>query len=167
MVQLSHPYMTTGKTGSLTTWTFVSKVMSLLFKVLSISVIAFLPGNKYLLTSWLQSLSALVWSVPHTWWMKFPLLCVRSDLALASQDIVSCPGPVVSLWSGCPHFYGWEDWGWDNWSAELIQLLSDRAGACNKSSSQQNLISFDSGASAPRRTGWGSVNEFVPLPPLW
>ena len=56
MVQLSHPYMTTGKTIPLTIWTFVSKVMSLLFNTLSRFVIAFLPRGKHLLISWLQSL---------------------------------------------------------------------------------------------------------------
>ena len=57
MVQLSHPYMTTGKTLALTIRTFVGKVMSLLFNILSRFVIALLPKNKYLLISWLQSLS--------------------------------------------------------------------------------------------------------------
>ena len=55
MVQLSHPYMTTGKTTALTRWTFVGKVMSLLFNMLSRLVIAFLPKSKHLLISWLQS----------------------------------------------------------------------------------------------------------------
>ena len=54
-VQLSHPYMTTGKTITLTRWTFVGKVMSLLFNMLSRLVITFLPRNKRLLISWLQS----------------------------------------------------------------------------------------------------------------
>ena len=53
IVQLSHPYMTTGKTTALTRWTFVDKVMSLLFNMLSRLVIAFLPWSKCLLTSWL------------------------------------------------------------------------------------------------------------------
>ena len=60
MVQLSHPYMTTGKTIALTKWTFVGKVMSLLFNMLSRLVIAFLPRRKYLLLSWLQSPSAAI-----------------------------------------------------------------------------------------------------------
>ena len=51
MVQLSHPYMTTGKTIALTTWTFVSKVMSLLFNMLSMLVITYLPTSKHLLIS--------------------------------------------------------------------------------------------------------------------
>ena len=59
IVQLSHPYMTTGKTIALTRRTFVGKVMSLLFNILSRSVIAFLPRSKCLLISWLQSPSAV------------------------------------------------------------------------------------------------------------
>ena len=58
IVQLSHPYMTTGKTIALTRWTFVGKVMSLLFNPLSRLLIAFLPRSKHLLISWLQSPSA-------------------------------------------------------------------------------------------------------------
>ena len=60
MVQLSHSYMTTGKTTALTRWTFISKVMSLLFNTLSRLVIAFLPRSKHLLISWLQSPSAVI-----------------------------------------------------------------------------------------------------------
>ena len=64
LVQLSHPYMTTGKTTALTRWTFVGKIMSLLFIMLSRLVIAFLPKNKCLLISWLQSLSAVILEPP-------------------------------------------------------------------------------------------------------
>ena len=60
MVQLSHPYMTTGKTIALTRQTFVHKVMSLLFNMLSRLVIAFLPRSKCLLISWLQSPSSVI-----------------------------------------------------------------------------------------------------------
>ena len=60
MVQLSLPYMTTGKTIALTRWTFVSKVMSLLFNMLSRLVITFLPRSKHLLISWLKSPSAVI-----------------------------------------------------------------------------------------------------------
>ena len=60
IVQLSHPYMTTGKTIALTRWTFVGKVMSLLFNMLSRLVITFLPRSKCFLISWLQSPSALI-----------------------------------------------------------------------------------------------------------
>ena len=59
-VQLSHTYMTTGKTIALTTWTFLGKVMSLLFNMLSSLVITFLQKNKHLLISWLQSPSAVI-----------------------------------------------------------------------------------------------------------
>ena len=60
IVQLSHPYMTTGKTIALTTWTFAGKVMSLLFNMLSRLVIAFLPRGKHLLISWPQPPSAVI-----------------------------------------------------------------------------------------------------------
>ena len=60
VVQLSHPYMNTGKTIALTRWTFVDKVMSLLFNKLSRLVITFLPKSKHLFVSWLQSPSAMI-----------------------------------------------------------------------------------------------------------
>ena len=63
-VQLSHPYMTTGKTTALTIWTFVGKVMSLLLNMLSRLVITFLPKSKCLLISWLQSSSAVILEPP-------------------------------------------------------------------------------------------------------
>ena len=64
IVQLSHPYTTTGKTIALTRWTFVGKVMSLLFNILSSFVITFLPRSKHLLISWLQSPSAVILESP-------------------------------------------------------------------------------------------------------
>ena len=64
MVQLSHPYMTTGKTIALTRWVIVGKVMSLLFNMQSRLVIAFLPRSKHLLISWLQSPSAVILEPP-------------------------------------------------------------------------------------------------------
>ena len=64
IVQLSHPYMTVGKTIALTGWPFVGKVMSLLFNMLSRLVIAFLPKSKLLLISWLQSPSAVILEPP-------------------------------------------------------------------------------------------------------
>ena len=60
IVQLSHPYMTIGKTIALTRWTFVGKVMSLLFNMPSRLVITFRPRSKRLLISWLQSQSAVI-----------------------------------------------------------------------------------------------------------
>ena len=62
IVQLSHPYITTGKTIALTRWTFVGKIMSLLLNMLSRMVITFLPRSKCLLISWLQSPSAVIFS---------------------------------------------------------------------------------------------------------
>ena len=62
IVQLSHPYMTTGKTTALTRWTFVGKVMSLLLNMLSRLVTPILPRSKHLLISWLQSPSAVIHS---------------------------------------------------------------------------------------------------------
>ena len=64
IIQLSHPYMTTGKTIALTWWNFVGKVMSLLFNMLCRLVITFLPRSKRLLVSWLQSPSAVILEGP-------------------------------------------------------------------------------------------------------
>ena len=64
VVQLSHPYMTTGKTITLTRWTFVSKVMSLLFNMLSSLVMTSLPRSKHLLVSWLQLQFAVIIEPP-------------------------------------------------------------------------------------------------------
>ena len=85
MVQLSHLYMTIGKTTALTIWTFVGKVMSLLFNTLSRFVRAFLPRSKRLLISWLPSPSAVILEPPKIksvtvsifsptmrWWNKLP-----------------------------------------------------------------------------------------------
>ena len=90
MFQISHPYMTTGKTITLTRWTLVSKEMSLLFNTLSRFVIDFLPRSMCILISWLQSPSARGWlflepkkitfftasivssSICHEWWDRMP-----------------------------------------------------------------------------------------------
>ena len=85
IVQISHPYMTIGKTIALTRWTFVRKVMSLLFDMLSRLVIAFLPRSKRLLISWLQSPSAVVLEPPKIknkvchWFYCCPIYLPRSD----------------------------------------------------------------------------------------
>ena len=71
-VQLSHPYITTGKTTALTRWTFVAKVISQLFNILSRLVITFLPRSKRLLISWLQSPSAVILEPPKSLTL-FPL----------------------------------------------------------------------------------------------
>ena len=78
-VQLSHPYMTTGKTIALTRWTFVGKVMSLLFNMLSKLVITFLPRSKHLLISWLQS----PFTDLQNWWC-FLFLLVKKGVGVCS-----------------------------------------------------------------------------------
>ena len=97
IVQLSHPYMTTGKTTALTKWTFVGKVMSLLFNMLSRFVIAFLPRTKPLLISWLQSPSAVILQIPlkkvsHCF-HYFPISLPRSDGTITSD----CPSDHLGL----------------------------------------------------------------------
>ena len=82
-VQLSHPYMTTGKTIALTRRTFVSKVMSLLFNMLSRLVITFLPRSKCLLISWLQSPSVVILEPPKKGSFK------NTDPQLQSKPIKS------------------------------------------------------------------------------
>ena len=74
-VQLSHPYMAIGKTIALTRQTFVGKVMSLLFNMLSKLVITFIPRSKYLLISWLQSPSAVILEPPKKVSHSFPIYC--------------------------------------------------------------------------------------------
>ena len=76
-VQLSHPYITTGKTIALTTWTFVDKVISLLLNMLSILVITFLPKSKCLLISWLQSPSAVILELKN----------IKSDTSVMSNSL--------------------------------------------------------------------------------
>ena len=79
-VQLSHPYMTTGKTITLTSRTFVDKVMSLLLNMLSRFVITFLPRSKCLLISWLQSPSVVIWEPrKNKVWHCFPIYFPWSD----------------------------------------------------------------------------------------
>ena len=82
-VQLSHPFMTTGKTIALTRWTFVGKVMSLLLNMLSRLVTTFLPRSKHLLISWLQSPSAVILEPPQNkvsyCFHCFPIYLPRSD----------------------------------------------------------------------------------------
>ena len=79
IVQLSHPYMTTGKTIALTRWTFVAKVMSLLLNMLSRLVITFLQRSKHLLNSWLQSPSVVILVPPKiksdTVSIVYPSIC--------------------------------------------------------------------------------------------
>ena len=80
IVQLSHPYITTGKTIALTRQTFVGKIMSLLFNMLARLVIAFLPRSKCLLISWLQSLSEVILEPPHPKIMSLTISIVSPSI---------------------------------------------------------------------------------------
>ena len=101
MVQLSHLYMTAGKTIALTRRTFVSKVMSLLFNTLSRFVIAFLPRNKHLLILWLMSLSTVILKPPKiksvTVYIFSPFIC---------QEAVKHLSTMRETWVWA---LGWED----------------------------------------------------------
>ena len=90
MVQLSHPYMTSGKTIALTVWTFVGKVMSLLFNMLSRFVIVFLPRSYHLLISWLQLSSTL---------MLGRMKGTTTSLRILDGKLAAA---VISLSSSCP-----------------------------------------------------------------
>ena len=98
MVQLSHPYITTGKTIALTKWTFVGKVMSLLFNMLSRLVIAFLPRSKCLLISWLQSPYAVILEPkipPDIWNLKHNTnkhICEQKQTHRHRKQICGCQG---------------------------------------------------------------------------
>ena len=93
MVQLSHPYMTTGKTIALTRWTFVSKVMSLLLNMVFRVVITFLPRSKCLLISWLQSPSAVILE-PR----KIKSLIVSTVAPIICHEVMGPDAVVVVFW---------------------------------------------------------------------
>ena len=106
MVQLSHPYLTTGKTIAFTRWTFVGKVMSLLFNTLSRFVITFLPRSKHLSISWLKSPSA----VTLEFYISFSIIkyihifcnsCFHSSIFGAK--IISCAQSLPTLCSPIHH----------------------------------------------------------------
>ena len=105
IVQLSHPYMTSGKTIGLTRWTFVGKVMSLLFNMLSRLVITFLPRGKHRLISWLQSPSAVILEPPKiksvTVSIVSPSICheVMEPDAMILVFWMLCFKPTFSLFS--------------------------------------------------------------------
>ena len=87
IVQLSHPYLTTGKTIALTRWTFVGKVTFLLFNMLYRLVIAFLPRSKHLLISWLQLLSAVILEPKR---IKSVTVSIVSPICLSWSDGTGC-----------------------------------------------------------------------------
>ena len=92
IVQLSHPYMTTGKTIAFTRWTFVGKVMSLLFNMLSRLVITFLPRSKRLLISWLQSPSTVILEPP-----KIKSLTVSIISPSICQEVMGLDAVILVL----------------------------------------------------------------------
>ena len=92
-VQLSHPYMTTGKTIALTTWTFVGKVMSLLLNMLSRLVITFLPRSKHPLISWLQSPSAVILEPP-----KIKSATVSTVSPSTSHEVMEPDAMIFVFW---------------------------------------------------------------------
>ena len=96
IVQLSHPYMTTGKTIASTRWIFVSKVMSLLLNMLSRLVITFFPRNKCLLISWLQLPSAVILEPHKNSLSLFPLLPHLFALINTEQKTWSIKYPATS-----------------------------------------------------------------------
>ena len=93
MVQLSHPYMTTGKIIALTRWTFVGKVTSLLFNMMSRVVIAFLPRSKHLLISWLQSPSAVILEPRKI--KSFTVSIVSSSVC---HEVMGLDAMILVLW---------------------------------------------------------------------
>ena len=93
MVQLSHPYMAAGKTIALTRWTFVGKVMSLLFNMLSRFVIAFLPRSKGLLISWLQSPSVVILGPK-----KIKSVTVSTFSPSISHEVMGLDAMILIFW---------------------------------------------------------------------
>ena len=93
IVQLSHPYMTTGKTIALTRWNFVGKVMSLLFNMLSRLIITFLPRSKRLLISWLQSPSTVILEPP-----KMKSDTVSTVSASISHEMMGPDAMILVFW---------------------------------------------------------------------
>ena len=93
IVQLSHPYMTTGKTIALTRRTFVGKVMSLLFNMLPRLVTAFLPRSKRLLISWLQSPSALILEPKK---IKYVTVCIVSPSIC--HEVIGLDSKIFVFW---------------------------------------------------------------------
>ena len=92
-IQLSHPYMTTGKTIALTRWTFFGKVISLLFNMLSRLVITFLPRSKRLLISWLQSPSAVILEPP-----KIKSDTVSTVSPSISHEVIGPEAMILVFW---------------------------------------------------------------------
>ena len=107
-IQLSHPYMTTGKTIAFTRWTFVCKVMSLLFNLLSRLVIAFLPRSKCLLISWLQLPSAGIFEPTKIKSLTVSTVCPSISHEVMGPDAMILVFSLLSFkstFSLCSHFH--------------------------------------------------------------
>ena len=146
-VQLSYPYMTTGKTIALTRWTFVGKVISLLFNMLSRLVITFLPRSKHLLISWLQSPSAVILEPqkiksdivstlspsiyhevmgPDAMILVFWMFSFKPTFSLLSFTFIK---RLFSSSSGYWYFWGCWYFSWQSWF-QLLLLPAQRFSRC-------------------------------------
>ena len=149
-VQLSHPYMTTAKTITLTVQTFVSKVMSLLFNMLSRFATAFLPRSKELLISWLQSLSTVL--------LEFKKMkSVTATAAAAAKSLQSCP-TLCDPKDGSPH--PWDSPG-KNTGVGCHFLLQ-----CMKVKSQSEVAQSCPTAQRPRGRLTPPIKGWLRLPPF-
>ena len=140
IVQLSHQYMTTGKAIALTRWTFVGKVMSLLFNMLSRLVITFLPRSKYLLISWLQPPSAVILQPqkiksdtvstvsppishevmgPDVFWMLSFKPTFHSPLSLSSRVFLVSLHFLPKGWCHL-HIWGYWYFSWQSWFQRVL-----------------------------------------------
>ena len=138
MVQLSHPYMTTGKTIALTIWIFVGKMMSLPFDMLSRFVIAFLPRSKYVFISWLQSPSTVILEpreIKSVTTFTFSLsicyevmerdaILIFWTLSFKSAFSVSFFTLIISSSSLSTEWYHLHIWGWGCWYLKKILSVS-------------------------------------------
>ena len=119
IVQLSHPYMTTGKTIALTRWTFVDKVMSLLFNMLSRLVITFLPRSKHLLISWLQSPPAVILEPK-----KIKSATVSPSIC---HEVMGLDAMILVFWIAITNFQNpWTNHAKMNCSSDFFQLMHPR-----------------------------------------
>ena len=118
-VQLSHAYMTTRKTIALTRRTFVGKVMSLLFTMLSRLVIVFLPRSKHLLISWLHSSPAVIWEPkkikPFTISIVSPSIC---------HEVMGLDAMCTEPQKNVSHSVRMSSWGWSRWYSCLLCVVA-------------------------------------------
>ena len=120
IVQLSHPYMTTEKTIALTRWTFVDKVMSLLFNMLSGLIITFLPRSKHLLISWLQSPSAVILEPP-----KIKSATVSTVSPYISHEVMGPDAMIFIFWMlGTKDLILCKLWWWRHFPSVLLISFS-------------------------------------------